>query len=147
MTGARYWYHVTDKAQWGAKVVLQPRVPSTFAIDEAGEPIEDCDTKRICVGPTPAHCLTAIGPSSCFFIYRTFKKLKAIKPTTKQVPDVSITQERWLKRPTTFVRVKEITRKHIKRLLDLDLVVRGSNLPQDLTEQKKDLEKIKAILR
>jgi hypothetical protein len=62
---------------------------------------------RICVCPTPWHCLISIPrPQSKLFVFRTLKKCNVIKP--EGILDAHVTLERWRLKPTTFIKVNEI---------------------------------------
>lgn len=94
--GARYWYFITQK-DMGDKMSLYPRCPINKCDEEP-------ELRRICVAPTAAHCMTAITLyAGDIFIYRTRRKVKAIK--TWDVYDSDVTQEHWLTSKTRFTRV------------------------------------------
>lgn len=96
----RYYFHISKKDLHlrGTKerFTLHPKGGVTeLRLDT--EP----DVKRICVGPSIIHCLSAI-PAFCdgYNIYRTINKVKAHFPY--DVTDAHITHERWLLEPTEF---------------------------------------------
>lgn len=64
--------------------------------------------KRICVAPTIEQCLTALPycEGSEYTVYRTVKRLKAMKPVN--VFDSKVTQEGWLQKPTEFIKLGRI---------------------------------------
>ena len=96
----RYWYFVTQM-EYGDEVVLKPR-----HIENASD--SEPDFKRICVAPTAAHCMSAIGLYvGELNIYRTKRKCMGIK--SHDVPDSRMTKEHWRRRKTTFVRVARLT--------------------------------------
>lgn len=97
----RYWYFITERAL-GDKVELHPRHIMNAA---DGEP----EFKRICVAPTAAHCMSAIGLNggSVLNVYRTKRKCMGI--AAHDVPDSRMTKEHWRRRSTMFVKVAELT--------------------------------------
>jgi hypothetical protein len=93
-----YYYHITSRT-WRKTKRLKPQIPLLCSEEE---PI---DIKRICVCADIAGCLTAIGDldSISMDIYRTKNKVRAYEPYS--VFDKNITKEKWLIKPTIFVRV------------------------------------------
>ena len=95
----RYWYFITEE-DMGDKMSLTPRCPFRMGADEPTIP-------RICVAPTPAHCMSAINIyEGNVQVYRTLRTVKAIKPYG--VGDSGITKEHWLLGKTRFERVMEV---------------------------------------
>ena len=96
-----YFYHVTTWNGWGEKVRL---IPQPFLPGRA--PTESLDP-RICVGPSPWHCLIAVQwreeSYKGYYVYRTLRKHNSYKP--RRVPDAHVTLERWLMHPAWFVHV------------------------------------------
>lgn len=88
---ARYYYHLTKNH--GKLVILEPRQP----LFENEPPIP-----RICVAPTLRCCIVA-APASTQAIYRTKTPVVANMPYG--VFDSRRTHERWLTKPTEFIRV------------------------------------------
>ncbi len=105
-TMKKYYYHITTRS-WPKNVLLKPRKYGANRADE--EP----KTARICVAPTIEGCLIALGSclplSSDLYIYRTVRKINAIKPI--DVIDSEITEEMWLLRPINFKYVGKIKKK------------------------------------
>lgn len=101
----QYWYFVTG-TDMGSTMSLNPRTPRGMSDDEP-------NTKRICVAPTAAHCMSAIDvcykidSSRKLYIYRTRRKVKARVPYS--VYDSHITQEHWLHSRTRFTLVETLT--------------------------------------
>lgn len=93
------YYHLTQR-RWPQKITLYPRA--------RGEHRPDGESKlpRICIGPTPAHCLIALGYTldsvKPIYVYSTTEN--GIEAGCR-VGDRKITGERWLVKPTQFVRL------------------------------------------
>ena len=122
----RYWYFVTQKAM-GDVMSLSPRTPWGISEDE---PM----TKRICVAPTAAHCMSAINLwPGCVYVYRTRRKVMGHTPYS--VGDAYITKEHWLKNKTRFILVKVL---HIPEGLDYFMGDRCSldNMSQQAYDKK-----------
>jgi hypothetical protein len=137
----RYYYHITPE-DWGDKAVLHPRIDGDFrSTDEPYIP-------RICVCPTIAGCINAVWACYAYpkhshvSVYKTTKPKSAIEPV--DVVDSYITGEKWLLKPTTFVRVGEINEKIIYGLGKLNTVA-GSSRKKDLLEQSRALRKLNKI--
>ena len=107
-----HYYHVTQAADWGKEIRLKPR---NFGRNRAPE---EPQTARICVGPSVAHCLTALGSSlyisTPIHIYRTKYRVTAVKPN--HVEDARITKEMWLLRPIRFVHVGTLDAERVDAL-------------------------------
>jgi len=103
-----YFFHVTRKSEWGKEIKLFPRSTGDNRDPDEG------DDARICVSTTPWHCCVALGnlvtitSYNNLYIYRTKYAVNA-KRAPKQVFDRKITDEYWLIRPTTFVKVDTIS--------------------------------------
>lgn len=108
-----YYYHVTLQ-DWPAKIRLRPRLSG-----ENRSPSEP-NIKRICVAPTMAQCIVALdrtmlnGPIK---FYRTREKVIVSEPYG--ISDVHITNEKWLTKPTTFIKHLELNDEQINRVLEL----------------------------
>jgi len=111
----RFLYHITLE-NWGNKRRLIPLPDDHPKI--MGRGYGEPDIARICVGPTPSYCLSAIywyiSREKTVNIYRTSRKVHYIEPW--DVSDSAITHEKWLLKPTTFVKVGYISRKIIREL-------------------------------
>ena len=140
-TKPEFFYHITDK-WWKKRVKLHPKTDGPHR--DPDEP----KIARICVSKTIYGCVSAI--SCCLgtrmYIYRTYHRVKAAY--TWGVADARITQERWLVRPTTFLRVGKIPTKYIEEIdkhPDTCMMVADPNF---LDRQKAMLENvIKPILK
>lgn len=131
----RYWYFATEQ-DMGDTMSLCPRTPMYKG---GSEP----DDKRICVAPTAAHCLSAIGSYPIMHIYRTKQMVKAHKPY--DVGDSRITQEHWLTRKTSFERVTVVSLENLNsRHWDWMYCNRGGGNPVDHVLQRNEK---KAIIR
>lgn len=102
----RYWYFVSS-CDFGDKMTLKPRTPYYKASTEP-------DTKRICVAPSAAHCMSALplGNEDEVFVYRTVREVTGRTP--HGVTDTDITQEHWLTTPTRFVKVDKLSISKVK---------------------------------
>ena len=93
----QHYYHLSSLYLGGPEVILVPRKEGENRGE--GEP----EVRRICVAPSPEHCMIALGDllDEKVYVYRTKNKVKGTEPY--DVPDAVVTQERWLIRPTKFV--------------------------------------------
>lgn len=126
----QYWYFITD-VDMGKTMSLIPRKPHGMSEDEPS-------TKRICVAPTAAHCMSALDigyrtNNGNVYVYRTRRQVKARVPYN--VYDSHITQEHWLHTKTRFTLVD---------ILDVNGERSWSRLKWKEEEQKKDLQAIKS---
>ena len=75
---------------------LVPRIPDNFLTKNG---YEDNTTKRVCFSTSIEKCLTALS-QNCkdkeFYVYQPDGDYKVISPTVDQVPDVKITNEKWI---------------------------------------------------
>lgn len=130
----QFYYHITTKA-WPDELTLSPR---KYGVNR-GE--DEPNISRICVAPTVEGCLTALGScltgSSNIYIYRTVRKVKAIKPNS--VVDAKITGEMWLLRPIKFKYIDTIK----KNTLPEYLFWMQAGIEETLHEQKN----IKRLLK
>lgn len=130
---SRYWYFITEK-DMGISMSLNPRTPWGMSEDEP-------QTKRICVAPTAAHCMSAIdvgsgsrsGAEGKVYVYRTRRQVKARIPYN--VYDSHITKEHWLQTRTRFTLVET---------LDIKTAVSWGRLKWDESGQRKDLKAIRS---
>lgn len=113
----RYWYHIsttlTHKREY-----LTPWDNSKGFNRSSAEP----DVKRTCVGPSVAHCFTAVpySPGEKYIIYRTAQKVKAKK--ADGVYDASVTCEGWIQTPMMFVRIGTLSLRSMSRKIGRDLI-------------------------
>lgn len=136
-TKPRFFYHVTEK-RWPKRKRLKPLHSSM-----TDRPAEEPSLARICVAPTVAQCLSAISYSGyyTYHIFRTLRRIKAKYPYS--VADSRITNERWLTKPTSFIKIGSIQPRIMK---SMPYAFCGSGYKQDLAKQKRNLEKIRQIL-
>ena len=87
------FYHISEKE---IKLLI-PKVPKNFLTENG---YEENKTKRICVCPNIDCCLRAMSKNikeRIFYVY-SIETDDFYSPTPKEVPDVLITQEKWIKR-------------------------------------------------
>lgn len=90
------WYHVSH--DWTKKEILvQPRVVDRVEDDEP-------DTPRICVCPTVAQCIVAIGDYTLGERFTVYECQGEAVPAVG-VFDSALTDEHWLLTPTLFRKV------------------------------------------
>lgn len=129
----QYWYFITDQ-DMGTTMSLLPRTPRGMSEDEP-------NTKRICVAPTAAHCMSAIDinyrcNANKIYVYRTRRQVKARVPY--DVYDSHITQEHWLHTKTRFTLVDT---------LEITNGVIWGDLKWDEKQHRRDLRAIKSWCR
>ena len=98
-----YYYHITQK-NWPGQIKLRPRKSGEF------RGYMEPSTPRICLCPTPAHCLIAVplfDKVKKVHIYRTLQKVNVKEPVG--VLDACVTLEKWRTEPTCFVKVGEVS--------------------------------------
>lgn len=124
----QYWYFITG-TDMGATMTLKPRTPHAMSEHEP-------KTKRICVAPTAAHCMSAVDigiRGNKIYVYRTRRQVKARVPYS--VYDAHITQEHWLHTNTRFTLVDVLDVSHKRSWF---------RLKWHEDEQKRDLQAIKS---
>ena len=103
MIKRQFYYHLTQK-KWPKRITLIPR--------NKGEHRGSLEPKesRICVCPSIEECIIALGNCLEIYnninIYRTVSKVFAIKPY--DVIDSNLTNEKWIIKPTRFMKVGNI---------------------------------------
>ena len=113
----RYWYHIsttlTKKREY-----LTPWDNSKGFNRSSAEP----DVKRTCVGPSVAHCLTAVpySPGEKYILYRTAQKVKANE--AKGVYDANVTLEGWIQTPMMFVRIGTLSLRSMTKRLGTSII-------------------------
>ena len=113
----RYWYHIsttlTHKREY-----LTPWDNSKGFNRSSSEP----DVKRTCVGPSVAHCFTAVPYCSGekYIIYRTTRKVRATE--TKDVYDANVTLEGWIQQPTMFERTGTLSLRSMSRQICKNII-------------------------
>jgi len=112
-------FHVTEK-DWGDKITLYPRQNGDF------RPANEPKTPRICVAPTIAQCLLALGGAidvPTLNVYYTHSKTHP----TRRVHDAYITEERWILKPAIFYFYTKISiGEGFQRFVDKCLMSVGS---------------------
>lgn len=79
--------------------IIHPRIPDNYMTQHG---YEDNKTPRVCFSTSIDGCLTALGmnvSNQKFYVYHPISDAKVITPTEEQVPDASITKERWICEP------------------------------------------------
>ena len=107
----KYYYHITTK-RWGKEVILYPK--KKFQLKDCNRPDDEPDIAKICVSPTLWGCLGAIQESRGISVYRTKNKVFGTK--AYGVLDSSVTGERWITNPTTFIKVLTLSGKFMLHL-------------------------------
>lgn len=100
------YYHVSEKK---LPDTLYPRVPDN---NYTYHGYEDYLTKRVCFGPSVDKCLVGLAANlkdKTFFVY-IFEDINniAYHPTQKEVFDVDITNEVWIKEPAKIKYIGKI---------------------------------------
>jgi len=96
---------------WGKEKILKPRNNDESEGRDEREP----KFSRICVCPSIPLCFTAF--DLCrkdYYVYRTKEKVQVIYPW--RLADKNITKEKWINKPTKFVRVGKINYDIIESL-------------------------------
>lgn len=128
-----FYYHITEK-DWPDRIKLNPRI-----VGRNRSPWES-RLPRICVCPTPWHCLISIPrPISKLFVFRTLRQCKVERPDG--ILDAHVTLEGWRTKPTSFVKVNEIDLEVIEQM-DLLKVV---GTVWAIERQRQALERAKSI--
>lgn len=138
LTKRRFFYHITREL-WGGAKTLKPR-----CADKANRPSEEPKLARICVSKSVSGCLSAISNdlfyASCFHVYRTFHRVQA--RYAWGVPDVRLTQERWLTCPTRFIRVGSISCRVLEQIRGHDRFHSECGDPDTLDMQQICLDRV-----
>lgn len=114
----RYWYHVSTTLEKKHERLVPWDEKKGF--NRSGD---EPPGKRICVAPSIEQCITAIPYclGTILTIYRTKSLAKARKAIG--VYDVKITEEGWIEKPTSFVKVGIIKFEEIEKILGVENVV------------------------
>lgn len=150
-----YYYHISNNLE-PCNHLLCPKIPGKNSNDD--EP----RIRRICVCPTIAGCISAVGPciTSSFrntkiHIFRTKNKVNGYFPfsphghvntfcTKYPVADAHVTGEKWLLRSTNFKYVGYLNSKEIPaEILECDC---GDDDPRVLKQQKQAMRKVHKML-
>lgn len=142
MDKPQYFYHLTDKP-WSFRILLSPRS------EGCNRDFDEPNTPRICVSPSVEQCMVAIYicPDDIFYVYRTEDKIKGTKEPTKMIADAHITGERWIIKPTWFVRVGTLTMdKRIRNgLCDGINFLLGDSDKKVLNWQKRKINSLRSL--
>ena len=87
---------------------LEPRIPNNFFTKNG---YEDSKTPRVCFSTDIGKCLSALSMNCAnheYYVYSPAKDYKVITPTQKQVPDVKITDEKWITEPVELICIGKI---------------------------------------
>ena len=87
---------------------LEPRIPNNFFTKNG---YEDSKTPRVCFSTDIGKCLSALSMNCTnheYYVYSPAKDYKVITPTQKQVPDVKITDEKWITEPVELIYIGKI---------------------------------------
>jgi hypothetical protein len=166
-TKKQKWFHVSDECL-GDPFTFNPRNP--YGWDTSGEPC----IPRICVAPTPQHCLGAIRHrlgASCHYIYVT-EEIFAYHPIQQRfnsvtaynvwedtcnlelrnrryiarVTDAEITQERWLLEDTAMSLYAVITYEESISLSNL-IPYFSPGDPRYFEQQLQGIEEMEELLK
>ena len=88
--------------------ILTPRVPSNFF---SANGYEDTEVPRVCLAPSIQTALMALSykwANKVLYVYTPAKWYQIYTPSIKQVPDVEITKEVWVKELVTLVCLGKI---------------------------------------
>lgn len=150
-----YYYHISTKLEPGNHLLI-PKLPGKNSNDD--EP----RINRICVCPTVAGCISAVGPCITSFgrntkinIFRTKNKVNGHFPfspyghintfnTKYPVADAHVTGEKWLLRPTNFKYIGYLNSKEVPtEALECGC---GDDDKDTLKEQKQAMKKVHKML-
>lgn len=136
-TNKKYFYHLTSK-RWHHTKLLKPlTIEQIESRGDSNRSPDEPDVARICVSDTIYGCLSAL-PFSTYkplYVYRTNEKIKAVYPW--EVCDSKITKERWITKPTQFIRCCTLSKKLLQELIDAVPFVFYCGNPRRLRSQKK----------
>jgi|ERR1035437_605087 hypothetical protein len=112
----RYWYHISTTLKHNREY-LTPWDNSKGFNRSPSEP----DVKRTCVGPSIAHCFTAVPYCSGekYIIYRTAQKVKATP--ARDVYDANVTCEGWIQTPMMFVRIGTLSLRSMTNKIGISI--------------------------
>lgn len=131
---ASYYYHISSNVCLPENYTFKPRIPYTCGETEP-------DIKRVCVSSSISKCLAAIvDPSGELFVYKTKRKVKPF--CSYGTGDALITGEKWF---LSKIKMKRICIIPEEVSGDMPSSARGD--PDSINEQRKDLKKIRKILR
>lgn len=135
MTKPQFFYHITE-SRWPRYKRLSPK-----RVYQEDEP----QVSRICVSPTISQCISAVGSNSRRYIYRTLHRVSGQYPW--QVADVRITRERWLRKPTTFIRIGDIHPDIFREMLETISIPTPAGYKDELERQAASVPEIRDFLQ
>jgi len=110
-----YYYHLTTNMLWGDSIFLSPKNSGdNRGFDEPHYP-------RTCVAKTIINCLSALDfyGSQYINVYRTKNKVLAYDAIG--VPDVKITNEKWIFKKVEFVKIGTIKHTLFEEILEMQM--------------------------
>lgn len=87
---------------------LNPRIPNNFLVNNG---YEDSKTPRVCFSTSIDGCLRALSQNLKdveLYVYRPIGKYTITTPSVAKVPDVNITQERWITKSIEIEKIGKI---------------------------------------
>ena len=90
------------------EMILHPRIPNNFLTMNG---YEDNTTPRVCFCTSIDNCLMAMSmrlTDKEFYVHRPIEKYSIYSPSIKEVPDVKITGEKWIKEPVKLSCIGKI---------------------------------------
>ena len=88
--------------------ILEPRIPDNFLTANG---YEDSTTPRVCFCTSIDNCLTAMSmrlTDKEFYIHHPVGKHNIYSPSLEEVPNVKITDEKWIKEPVKLICVGKV---------------------------------------
>jgi len=142
---ARFYYHITRESDWGEEITLNP-----IGGNNGNRAFDEPKNARTCVAPSIENCLCAIvyGDADPYYIYRTKEKVIAYWPY--QVEDATLTRERWIINPQSFILVGtlEIGKFVESREIDRQFSLNDScGSYEDVPHQREVLKAWKSALK
>lgn len=98
---------LSQASDWGENVI-SPRIPDNYMTQNG---FEDNKTPRVCFSTSVSKALRALSQKCSgmeLYVYTVDDGYKVITPTVSQVPDVELTDERWICKPCALYRVGKI---------------------------------------
>ena len=132
----RYWYHLSSTLV-ALELTLTPWDNDDPVFNRSYlEP----NIKRICVGPSISHCLTALPYSfgTSYYVYRTKNPVKADAP--RDVFDASVTKEGWIKKPTEFIKIGILSFEDVEKGEKIDNVIEEAASGYKVSQCRKVLK-------
>jgi hypothetical protein len=131
----RYWYHVSTTLTKRVETL----VPWGGMLATNRSPTEPAG-RRICVAPSIEQCIVAIPYhyGADVAIYRTQDKELATE--SNNVFDAKVTDEGWLTKPTTFIKLGTLDFEDIERHFKLEHVIPECASEGQLLRSRKNLQ-------